>query len=134
MNDVPKNLRAFLLTDVAIARIVGDRISQDHVPEHNDQPYIWFSRRGTVPDSELTPGEGSAPFAEDFDVECVGTSLEQAQTLAALVRAHTDHYGAFGDATCRAFFAEDQNDDYVSKFDYSDTGYCYSALDVRVIP
>ena len=133
MADVATRLRAFLLADSDISGSVGQKVHQGTVPEDEQPPFI-FLKRTNVRYERCLGDNGAEPFSHTFDVDCVGTDLDDAQELADAVRAFdgypgTAGVGTFGDSTCKGIFVNEQTDEYESQF-----GDHVASLSVEVIP
>jgi hypothetical protein len=143
-NSVSQNLRLFLQSDTTIAKKVGLRIHQNHVPmvKINGVPtidmrgeYLWFGRDSAESERALDDAVGEAPFRYFYDVEVVGRTPTGAESLADAVFARCDSYtGAFGDTTVRAIFVTKQNADYVPRNVGGDTGMHVETMRLEVIP
>lgn len=138
MADVAENLTKFLLDDTTgIALKVGSRICQNLVPQGKKYPWIWFQRTGT--DNNRCLGEvGETPFSHTFAVECISDDINEAETLADLVRARCETAAcgsaSFGTGTVSNVFCEDQADDYLPQGANLDSGEHVAALQVEVYP
>lgn len=129
MANVATRLRTFLLASTDIAAAVANRVHYAYVPEDTPRPFIYLTRTG-VREERCLGESGGVPFSHTFAVECVTYSLDESQSLAALVYARCDGFiGTFADTTTKGIFVDAQDDDYLSQF-----GEHVAALSVEVVP
>jgi hypothetical protein len=137
VSDVSSRFRDFLLADENIARLVGGRVHEDHVPQRlgaKDYPFIWYRKRQAQGAETLDSSPGEDAKFHYFDVEVVAKGIHLAKQLETLVRARCSCYrGTYGDSTVQGIFVEDQDSDYIPRSAGSDEGLYVPALDVRVI-
>lgn len=137
MSDVSSRFRDFLLADANIARLVGQRVHEDHVPQRvaaKDYPFIWYRKRSATGFETLDSANGEQARDFSFDVELVAKSQSTAKELSELVRTRCNCYrGTYGDSTCQGVFVQDQDDSYLPRNIGGDDGLFVPALDVRVI-
>jgi len=110
-------------------------MSQGVVPEQIVTPYIWFSRGSTEDLDTLDASPGEQPFMTAFNVEAISDDLDEAQDIAAALKARLNKYrGAFADSTVKGIFVTDHNDDYYPRGLGADEGRHVAALRVEIIP
>ena len=135
MSDLAQNLRTYTLGSTAIAAVVGDRMSQNHVPEAYDGPRIWYARANTQYDDCITSTAGANVVQENYDLECASRDIDELQSLVALVKARLNDYrGAMGTETEVCCFCNDQSDDYIPLSVSGDDGLFVGAVSVEVYP
>lgn len=141
MAEVDENLKTFLQTDAAIARKVGIRVHENHVPMRPDGefntavPFIYFVQTGEIRDDCLDDTVGADPTGYQFALEVVAQSLRDSRTIAGLVidRLHLAT-GTFGSQTIQVATCEGQSDDYQERSGATDRGFHTSAFQVEVYP
>jgi len=136
VSDVSSRFRDFLLADENIARLVGGRVHEDHVPQRlgaKDYPFIWFQKRAMTSDLLLTDPPGAAPSSYTFDIECTGRSHGTVKQLSEYVRARLHGwFGEFGDDTVQLIRADDQAGEYTSRSSGGDSGLFTESLIAEV--
>lgn len=132
MADVATRLRTHLVTDSAIAALVGENVHQGNVPQSIDGDYIWFGRSGVESLRVLAAG-AIDPLAVRFDVEAISHDLDRCQQIASAIRTRCDAYrGTFADTTVQGIFVEDHSDDYIPRGVFSDDGPHVAAMNVEI--
>lgn len=137
MADLAENLRTFLLTDASISTAVGaSRISQTHVPQEFSGSFIWLTRSSVSHEEDsLSDGPGTAAFRQYFDLECVATSIDSADSLGDLVEAKLHlATGTVGTQTVQRIWCMAQNDDYIPRTIEADDGLYVRSFSVEVVP
>ena len=142
MAEVDENLKTFLQADSSIARKVGTRIHENHVPinpvtgEFTSQvPFIYFAQEGEIRDDCLDDTVGTLPTGWRFALEVVAQSIRDARTIAALVVARLHlATGTFGSGTIQVAYCEDQADGYQERSGATDRGFHVSSFAVEVFP
>lgn len=135
MSDVSSRFRAFLIADANIARLVGGRVHEDHVPQRNKPlyPFIWYRKRQAQGTETLDSDNGEDASFHYFDVEVVSKNQSTAKELETLVRARCSCYrGTYGDSTVQGIFVNDQSADYEPQSNGGDDGLTVASLDVQV--
>lgn len=135
MTDIATRLRTFCLADATVAAAIGSRMSQGVAPEQLPVPYVWYSRASTEDLDTLDASPGEAPFSTSFDIEAISDELDEAQDIAAALKARLNKYrGAFADSSVKGIFVTDHNDDYYPRGLGADEGRHVAALRVEIIP
>jgi hypothetical protein len=130
---VAENLRAKVLADTTVSARIADRMSYNRIPQSEHKPYIWFTQSGSSHDVAMDDAAGG-PNRRMFDLECVSPVPEEARMLIDAVQAAlNNHRGTFGDSTCQAIFATEQDDQYVPRSSGGDDGLHACALLVEVV-
>lgn len=125
--------RAFLLAEPTIASLVVDHVHVGNVLQDVDPPYIYIQRAGTGHERTLDQAQGTWPFEERWDLECISDDPDELQSLADSVRRLDSARGAFGvGGSIQGLFVEDQQDDYVPKGVNSDEGLDVAAFQITV--
>lgn len=134
-NTLDENLKAFLQADSSIAKLVGARISVNHVPEKPLIPFVWIGKASADDEICLDDAAGSGPFRHFFDVEIYGQSIRQARQIEAAIYSRLHKYrGSFGDSTIQGAFLSKQADSYIPRGTMGDTGLHAATLSAEVIP
>lgn len=128
------DLRSWLLTDDELTAIVGDRISQNMVPQDTGtQPYIWFARSSSDRDQDPDLSNPSAePYRVNWDVECISQDLGIAIQLRDLISKNQQYKGPFGSGTIQGgIFIASASEDYQPRGISSDEGWHVETLDLQ---
>lgn len=107
------NLRAWMVRQPAIGRLVGDRVHHVHVPQKYAGTYVWFARGGRELADTLEMAAGTEPLGVVWDVEAISRSPDEVANLVELLEGVHGHRGAFGDGTVQGVFVDQQADGYV---------------------
>jgi hypothetical protein len=134
MADTAYNLRAYLLTSVAITDLVADRIHQNHVPEDRKEDYIWLRTATRQYDHHLNSPAGEAPRAIYYDCECCSRNLDRSAAIADAVRNLFPYAGTMGDSTTKGAFVNDQDETYIPINEMADEGVHVQAVQIEVMP
>jgi hypothetical protein len=126
------DLRTFLLAQFAIANIVGTSAHHNHVPQSREALYIWFARAQILQDRTLDQAQGTPPFQESWDLECVADNLDDLDTLSDAVRGLDCAKGTFGAGTIQLVLVEDQSEDYLPRGVESDEGLHIAPLRLEI--
>lgn len=132
-NTIAEDLRAHLLDLPEVSAIVGQRVHRNHVPDTTATrpPYIWFMRTARQSMNGLTKEDDEITETQ-FDVECIGTDLDQTDDLAdSIIDNLEGHRGNFGTRNVKGVFVSDVDDDYEPK-GRGDLGLHYSAVRIRI--
>lgn len=134
MSDLAEDLRSFLLAAPAIAGVVDQRVHQDHVPQQQARPYIWYRQSGVEEDSELDGAVGAEPERVFFDVECCAPISQVAKNLAKLVRGKLNNLrGMLGAQRVLGVFVREHDDDYVPR-NGGDPGLHIAVFVLEIVP
>lgn len=85
MADALETVRAALIADATVAGLVGTRISPPPRPQDSGEPAVVLQVIGTEPEWHLR-GQSDLDKVV-LQIECHGTTYQQAKVLAAAVRA-----------------------------------------------
>ena len=129
------NLRSYLLSSTAVEGLVATRVYQNNVPTGVVTPFVWFRRRGVEYLGVLGEAE-TVPYREFYDLEAVADTLNEADSLADVVR--TRLHGSSGtlgstDSVYQWIDVSDQSDDYTPRSMEADELLHIVSLDVEVI-
>ena len=101
---------AYLRTKTDIVDFVREQIVHGRVPEAWQPPYITLIRQNSIEDPALGGADGYDE--SEYIVRCVGTSPDQADTLAAAAHDALNGYrGTWGTRTVQGAFVTDKTDE-----------------------
>lgn len=108
---IREGLRTFLLSDGAVAALVGKRIYPVTMPQGNRLACIVYNRVAGRGDHHMTGASGlSAPR---FQVDAWAGDPDTASNLADAAKARLDGYGgAMGDVAVQGCFFANERDDF----------------------
>lgn len=90
MSSLLPSMRTYLLTVTAITAMVGDRISIDHSDQGDQEPRLVLFDISSIQGHTLRGADG-LPRAR-VQIDCIGTSRQQADELGELVRMALDGF------------------------------------------
>lgn len=135
MTTIGENLRAKLLSDPELTKIVGHRVHQNHVPQRPGDSYIYFATDSTGESDDLNGIAGELPLSTSFVVECISHAADGqriAEAIKSRVRALNKYRGAFGSTTAKGVFVTDYQDQYEPRGLGADIGAAYTVCQVQV--
>ncbi len=137
MADIGENLASWIKGIAGVTAITGQRVHQNSVPADYAGSYIWFARVDSEDLDELAPSEGQADqFFEEFDIECVSLSIDDAIDLAKLLRGKNKSRpitpGQFGSGSAQGIFVGSHSDDYNPRNVQSDERFNLSSLRIKI--
>jgi len=133
---IDQDIIAALIADVNIAAKVGTRVHYQRVPQGYIDDYIWLARSGSSDDEDRAMDDASGAsyhFREFFDVECISQDLDDAVSLALLVKKFDSKRDTLGNGTVQAIFVRDHADDYVARGVSGDDGSFVGALQFELV-
>ncbi len=124
---------------VALASVLpnGTVIEESTISEDKAQTRVWFRRADEETELHLDGTEGLT--TTEFDVEVHSTDIDEAQELAAAIKAPVARdglhgfQGTMGDMEVAGVFVSNQDDSYQPKGLNADDGFFVPALKVKVM-
>jgi hypothetical protein len=126
-----EDIRTWLLADTAIAAVVGGRVHQNKAGDRYLGPYIWYGRATTQNEDALDDSAGTKPFSQIFDIESISDDIDEALSIADMLKAKHLARGTFGGGKVQGVFVSDHADDYIPRGSNSDDGLHVAALQLE---